>query len=146
MKAVIKKNYAIELICYAIILLFVYAALSKVFIFPIFVEDLKRSPLISKFSGILSVLLPLLELGISAMVFFERTRLQGLWGAFILMIIFTCYVGFIVFTDDSPPCSCGGLIRNLTWKNHLILNVMYTLMALTGIIIQRRIQWNWSKT
>ena len=141
MKALVKRNIVMEFICYAIILLFVYAALSKLFIFPIFVEDLKRSPVISNYSGILSFLLPAAELGISAMLFFDKSRLAGLYGALLLMILFAIYVGLIVFTNDSPPCSCGGLIRNLTWKNHLLLNVAYTLLALTGIILQKRIIW-----
>jgi hypothetical protein len=36
------------------------------------------------------------------------------------------------------PCSCGGVIKKLTWPQHLAFNIFFLLIAMTGIILQRK--------
>ncbi|PTT04260.1 hypothetical protein DBR11_00055 [Pedobacter sp. HMWF019] len=134
-----KKDITIDVISYAIILLFVYAALSKLFMYNIYVYDLNRSPFIAPYASLLSLTLPVTELSIAALLLFERTRLYGLYGATILMILFTIYVGAILgfVPNKDKPCTCGGLIRELTWPQHFIFNIFYTVLAASGIWLQR---------
>jgi putative oxidoreductase len=35
------------------------------------------------------------------------------------------------------PCSCGGVIRKLTWPQHLVLNLFYVALSVLGLILQR---------
>ncbi|GAA3929392.1 hypothetical protein GO495_06740 [Chitinophaga oryziterrae] len=140
-----RKVITLEIICYAVILLFAYAALSKLFLYNIYVKDLERSPFIGPYAAYLSLTLPVAELALSALLFFESTRRIGLWGSLVLMILFTGYVGLILGAVDSRPCTCGGLIRNLTWQQHFALNVTYTLLIALGIWLQKSITPSWQK-
>jgi hypothetical protein len=140
-----KRAITIDCICYAIILLFVYAALSKLFLYSVYVGDLKRSPFIAPYASYLSLTLPILELAISALLIVERTRLIALWGAFILMLLFTGYVALIIGVVNGKPCTCGGLIRKLSWGQHLALNIFYTILSITGIWLQKAQAAAWQR-
>ena len=133
-----KKEVIIEIATYMIIILFVYASLSKLLQFDIYVKDLHRSPFLKPYSTVLSIIVPAVELVISGLLFHPRTRLLGLYASTILMAVFTFYVWFIVAIVKDTPCSCGGLIRNLTWRQHLMFNIFYTVIAGIGTWLESR--------
>lgn len=133
-----KRKIWIEIICYAFILLFLYTAISKLIVYETSLNDLKRSPFIGGFARPLSVILPVLEILIPTLLFLPRYRMVGLYSAAGLMILFTGYVSAMVFTMDSLPCSCGGLIKYLTWKQHFFFNIFFTLLAVLGIYLHRK--------
>jgi hypothetical protein len=51
----------------------------------------------------------------------------------VMMIIFTIYILAIIRFSKHLPCSCGGIISELSWKEHLFLNVFLILLAAIGI-------------
>lgn len=132
-----KKTIIISAISYAFTLLFMYTALSKLFAYDLNLYDLRRSPMLGPYAETLAVLVPLVEITISVLLFVPRTRLTGLIGAFIVMLAFTAYVGYLVFTQSALPCTCGGIIRQLTWKQHFFFNVFFTMLAIVAIILHR---------
>jgi putative oxidoreductase len=70
---------------------------------------------------------------------FERTRMVGFISSFVLMTLFTIYTGAILLHFfDYVPCSCGGVIRKLTWPQHLVFNLFFVGLSVTGIVLQRR--------
>jgi len=133
-----KKQVLIETICALIIGLFVYAGISKFLDFKNFIDQMNNQPLPNSWTPFLVWAIPLLEVAISIALLFEYTRLLALYGSLIVMIIFTLYTG-IVLLHFFPyiPCSCGGVIRKLTWPQHLVLNVFYTALSSLGIVLQR---------
>jgi len=133
------KKRTVNIICYTLFALFVYAALSKLFTFNTYIYDLKRSAYIGKFSWLLSYALPALELTVAVTLLIDRTRILALYTSAALMFLFTLYVGILLKTVDYEPCTCGALIRELTWKQHLWFNTFFTLLALVGILLERKI-------
>lgn len=133
-----KRNIWIEIISYAFILLFMYTAIAKLITYYTSLNDLKRSPFIGDFALPLSILLPLSEIAISVLIFIPKYRKYGLIGATILMALFTGYVSAMVFTQETLPCSCGGLIKYLTWKQHFFFNIIFTLLGVVGIILESK--------
>lgn len=138
-----KRKILLDTICHLFVLLFVYTALSKLFLFHIYLYDLGRSPWIGKYANVLSILVPGLELGISVSllhsVLYNKPVTKGLYGALILMVAFTIYVAGILTLTTSRPCTCGGIIRELTWPQHLVFNIVFTILAAIGIALQRSI-------
>lgn len=128
-----KKENALLLIGYAFVLLFVYAALSKWFAYSSFLLDLKKSPLLSEFAGPLSILLPLIELLTAVLILSSRLQKMGLWFATSLMTLFTLYIVYILTLSEEIPCSCGGIIRNLSWPQHLIFNIIFTALGVFSL-------------
>jgi putative oxidoreductase len=128
-----KRIVFIETICYAFFFLFIYTAISKLLIYNTFLSDLHRSPLIGSLAGFVSIFIPLLELAAAGMVLFIQTRKWGLYLSLILMALFTGYVGYVLGMTHDRPCNCGGIIRNLSWKNHMILNTSLMVLSVIGI-------------
>lgn len=133
-----KRNTLIEIIAALFILLFVYTATSKFFAFNQFQYTLGRSPLIGKMATVVAWGLPIVELLIALLLFIPRMRRWGLWASFGIMLFFTGYLGYMIYFTPDRPCSCGGVLKQMTWKQHLVFNIGFTLLALLGLWLQRR--------
>jgi len=36
------------------------------------------------------------------------------------------------------PCSCGGVLQEMSWQQHLVFNIVFTLLALLAAILERK--------
>jgi putative oxidoreductase len=133
-----KRNQLVEIIAALFILLFVYTATSKLFEFNSFRSVLSRSPLIGSTAPLIAWTLPILEIVIATFLFFPRTRRKGLWASLIIMLLFTGYLGYMIYFTSDRPCSCGGVLQQMTWKQHLVFNIFFTLLAAFGLWWQKR--------
>lgn len=134
------RKIAVDIVVFSYILLFVYAALTKLLDYQKFVVQLGQSPILTNYAQVLAVVVPFIELGISLMLIFPKTRLKGLYAAFGLMVIFTTYIVLASRFSDYVPCSCGGVLEGMTWTQHLIFNTVFVLLALIGILLQPNIR------
>ena len=134
-----KRQVLLECISALLILLFVYASLSKFIDFKTFYGEMNNQPLPNSWTPFLVWAIPCTEIGISVSLVFERTRLLGFYGSLIVMGLFTIYTG-IVLMHFFPyvPCSCGGVIKRLSWTQHLILNLFFVAISIVGVIFQTR--------
>jgi uncharacterized membrane protein YphA (DoxX/SURF4 family) len=133
--SVTTKSIFLNSICLLYILLFVYAAVSKLLDFENFQVQLGQSPLLSAFASWVSWAVPIIELLISLLLIFPKYRLIGFFSAFSLMILFTTYIIIILNFSSFVPCSCGGILEKMNWTQHLIFNIVFVLLALGGILI-----------
>jgi uncharacterized membrane protein YphA (DoxX/SURF4 family) len=129
------KKTIVDITCLLYILLFVYAAISKLLDFENFQVQLGQSPMLSAFTGFVSWAVPILELLIVVLLLFPRLRFFGLFTAFSLMVMFTAYIFIILTYSSFVPCSCGGILEKLGWTEHLIFNVVFIILAAVGILI-----------
>jgi uncharacterized membrane protein YphA (DoxX/SURF4 family) len=129
------KEVFVEIISVLLILLFVYSALSKVLEFQNFQAQLGQSPLLSAYTGFISYAVLIVEFTIALLLAFPKTRFVGLLSSFVLMIMFTAYIIVILNYSSFVPCSCGGILEKLGWKEHLIFNVVFTILAVTACLI-----------
>jgi putative oxidoreductase len=133
-----KRNILIEIISALFILLFVYTAASKLLEFRDFRFVLSMSPLIGKLSTLVAWILPFTEIIIALLLFFPATRRKGLWASLAIMILFTAYLGYMIYFTPTRPCSCGGVLQKMTWKQHLVFNIFFTLLAMLGLWWDKR--------
>lgn len=61
------------------------------------------------------------------------TRWYGLILAALLMSLFTAYIAYMLITASALPCSCGGIISKLGWKEHLWLNIILFIIACLAV-------------
>lgn len=136
-----KRQVLLECISALLILLFVYASLSKFLDWRTFNREMAHQPLPHTLTRLLVWIVPFSEIAISVSVVFERTRLLGFYASTVLMGTFTIYTA-IVLMHFLPfiPCSCGGVIKRLTWPQHLVLNLFYTGLSVVGVVLQRKKQ------
>lgn len=130
-----KKQIIIEVISFLFILLFVYAALMKLMDVEKFQVQLGQSPLLMAFAKPVSYVVPITELVIAGMLIFSRTRLVGFYAAFTMMVMFTVYIVIILNFASHVPCSCGGILEDMNWTEHLIFNIGFVLLAVIGIVL-----------
>ncbi len=134
-----KKQVTLECISALLILLFLYASLSKFMDFKTFTGEMNNQPLPNSWTPFLVWFIPCTEILLSIALIFERTRLLGLYGSLVLMGLFTVYTSIILMHFFAyVPCSCGGIIKRLTWRQHLVFNLFFVALAISGVIIQRR--------
>ncbi|MNQ01726.1 Methylamine utilization protein MauE [compost metagenome] len=129
------QNQFLETICLVYILLFVYAAVSKLLDFENFQVQLGQSPLLSAYASWVSWLVPIIELILALLLFFPKWRVIALFAAFSLMVMFTAYIYIILNYSSFVPCSCGGILEKMGWTEHLIFNVVFIMLAAVGILI-----------
>ena len=117
------------------ILLFVYAAVSKLIDFENFQVQLGQSPLLSAFAGPIAWIVPIVEIVISGLLIFPKARLIGLFAAFFLMVMFTAYILIILNFSSFVPCSCGGILEKMSWKTHMVFNIIFIMLAVAAILL-----------
>lgn len=122
-----------QILSYFFVLLFCYAAVSKVLDFENFTVQLAQSPLLSAYAGIISYTVIIVEIVTVIILCFPQTRLWGLYASLGLMAGFTIYIYLILYYSDFVPCSCGGILEKLGWTEHLIFNIGCIIIALLAI-------------
>lgn len=119
---------------FLLILLFTYTGISKLSGHEQFEAQLSLQPDLAPLSLFLSWMLPVAELLTVLFLLFERTLLSGLLSATFLMTAFTIYVAGMLLFQSSLPCSCGGVIAQMTWKEHLIFNFFFMCLSWMALI------------
>jgi hypothetical protein len=61
-------------------------------------------------------------------------------------VAFTVYIIVLMNIADHLPCSCGGVLAELSWGEHIVFNCVYIVLGILGIILERRIRINTSTT
>jgi hypothetical protein len=132
------RSVIIEIIIGLLVILWVYAAISK-WLESRLIYQLTSSHLIGyNFGHILYWALPIGELVIAALLLFEPTKKLGLILSAGLLSIFIGYIIYILTLAMAVPCSCGGIIAEFSWKQHLVFNALYLLLNLIGILLQQK--------
>jgi len=132
------KRIIVDVVCYLFIALFIYTAVSKLIAMDTFKLILVNYPLIGRYHNAVAYLVPLVEIGISITLILPITRKIGLIASMILMVLFLIYILYMFYIDSSLPCSCGGIIAKLSWKNHSWFNSGLILLAFIGLKIYKK--------
>lgn len=129
------KQIAVDIICWLLVLLFIYAAISKLIDYQKFLVQLGKSPVLTAFSSQIVWLIPSVEILIAILLSLGRHRLTGLYASFCMMVIFSGYIVTILKFSSYIPCSCGGILENMNWTQHLIFNAFFVVLCITGILL-----------
>lgn len=123
------KTIFVQLTVYFFILLFVYAASSKLMDFQKFQTQLEQVFRSSTYAISISYIVIITELLIVGFLCYKKTRKTGLYFSLALMIVFTGYVFIILNFRDHLPCSCGGILEKMGWTEHLYFNITSVILA-----------------
>tara|TARA_R110002111_G_scaffold90142_2_gene140389 strand:- start:1120 stop:1563 length:444 start_codon:yes stop_codon:yes gene_type:complete len=133
------KSTLLEIICLLFVVLFVYAAFSKIWLYSSFEVQVHQSPLLRSISNYAWVVLAL-ELVIAALLIIPKYRLLGLYASLSIMTLFTTYLIVMLNFFDSKdiPCSCGGILNTIGWREHIYFNLFFVVISVIGIIISTK--------
>jgi uncharacterized membrane protein YphA (DoxX/SURF4 family) len=128
-------NAVVEFIAYLFVLLFIYAAVSKLLDFENFRVQLGQSPMLGAYAEFIIWAVPLLEILVAVALSIGRYRRTALLASYTLMVMFTVYIYTILNYSSFVPCSCGGVLEKMSWNEHLIFNIVFIVLALLGVFI-----------
>lgn len=133
------KKIVIEIIAALLVLLFLYASFSKIFGFRLFVEEMNNQPFPNWMTPYLVVIIPGAEILIAVALLFDRTRKVGFYGAVAFLFLFTLYAALVLFHFfEYIPCTCGGMIKKLSWGQHLLFTSLFLILSIAGLALSRK--------
>ncbi len=114
----------------ALALLWSYAALSKLLTYQATRFQLLGHKLIMNHAGVIAWLIPAMELILVVLLLWRNTRRVGLYASAMLLAVFTAYIIYMFVYYPAKPCSCGGVLAALSWRQHIVFNLAFMLPAL----------------
>jgi len=132
------RKVIIEIISALFILLFLYTSINKTFHIHTTAIVIGLTSSLDNVSYVVAWSIVVSEYLVSILLLIPKTRRYGLLGSLILMLGFTVYIGLMLMTKSSLPCSCGGVISKLSWKQHLIFNIFFTFLAFVGVWLEMK--------
>lgn len=117
------------------LVLFIYTATSKLLNYENFETQLGQSPVFTAYADYLVIALPIFELSVAGLFLISNYQLIAYYLSFALMVMFTTYIIIILNFSDFIPCSCGGVLEDLSWSEHIVFNLFFIVLAILGILI-----------
>ena len=134
-----KATYFKAIVPVLLILLFVYTATSKFLDYDKFVFQMRLAPvpLMKMFASILGYFVPAIEMLIAIFLgagfFYYKLKIKALYASVILLSIFEIYIGIMLLSGFQLPCTCGGVVSQMGWKQHLFFNAIFILGGILTI-------------
>jgi Methylamine utilisation protein MauE len=121
-----KRKLIIEIISALLIVFFLYNAISNY----LQIQSLKNllAFYTTDISGIAWTII-VVEAIIVLLLFIPRTRLAGLLTALLLIL----YAGYTVLRTPHFPHDFGGILNNLSSKQHILIYSLLVLLAIVGV-------------
>lgn len=126
-----------RVVVFVLIFLFIYTGSGKLFNHYGFYWQLTLLPFISNYAYFISWFIPLIELFISLLLLFPSLRLLGFYCSLVLLILFSVYLTLMIYSGANLPCSCGGVIEYLSWKQHILFNLFFIILSAIAIKVER---------
>ena len=134
-----KKKTFVDIICALLIILFIYTGVNKLWDYDNFKLQMGRSPFIQNWNAFIATTFPTGEILLALLLVVPKSRLLGLYLSYVLMALFTGYIWLMLNYAPDLPCSCGGVLAEMSWKDHLYFNAGYSVLAMAGIFLQANI-------
>jgi putative oxidoreductase len=132
------KHIILKCIIFLLIMLWVYAALSKLLDFERGRSQMLNQVFPSRLGNILVWAVPIVELLTAGLLTIKRTALAGLYSSLFLLAAFSLYIGLVMTNVFGRiPCSCGGILEKMSWGQHLVFNLVFLLLTIVAVLFRR---------
>ena len=137
------RKRIIEMLNALLILLFVYAGVSKLLDYTLFKNMLRLPPWYfpATVAGHIAWLLPVGLLSIAIMLLIPSLRLKGLWLSLLALLAFTTAIALLFLSGASLPCSCNGVFAAMSWEWHALFNIVFILLTTITIGLYKLERW-----
>jgi hypothetical protein len=115
-----------------LIFLFLYTALTKLYDVSRFAAAMKHNNLLYPYADVLKWLVPVTEIIIVILLCILQTRRTGILISAILLALFAGYISYMLLQDSDLPCTCGGILESMSWKQHLMLNISMAALSMSA--------------
>ncbi len=124
------RRLFINISVFLIVFLLVYTGVSKLLDYEQFGTDLEKSPIIpTSLVPLITFALPISEILLALALLSTRWRKDAFLVSGFLFVLFTLYLCIILYAADYVPCSCGGVVAQMSWEWHIVMNVFFILIS-----------------
>lgn len=138
-----KRIRITNIVSLLLLLLFIYTAMSKFLDYDRFVFQMKLAPvpLMKWAAPILGWLIPsietLLVIGLTIGLFITKVIVKALYASIMMLSLFEIYITIMLLSGSHLPCTCGGLISQMGWGQHLLFNAFFIIIGYISIRFQK---------
>jgi hypothetical protein len=133
------RKVVIEIVAALLVLLFIYASVSKLLAYSVFVDEINNQPFPNWMTPYLVVIIPGSEILIALALLFDRTRMIGLCASLILLFLFTLYAALVLFNVfDYIPCTCAGMLKKMNWTQNLLFTATFLVLSIIAIALHKK--------
>ena len=119
--------------------LFAYAALSKLLNYGQSRREMLNQVFPSEMALTLTWLIPILELLLTAMLLRAGIRKLSFLFSLVLLSMFSIYIAVSMNgVFGRIPCSCGGLLGQMSYGIHLVFNLFFILISWLGLMASQQ--------
>jgi hypothetical protein len=129
-----------DITCLLLLLLFVYTSASKFLNYDRFIFQMRLAPVpwMKILAPILAWLVPSIETLIAigfviGVLFIPAFKVKSLYASVILLLAFEIYIMVMLSSGLHLPCTCGGIISQMGWKQHLLFNGLFIIAGILSI-------------
>jgi putative oxidoreductase len=134
------KIDVVEICAGVLALLFFYAATSKLMNYERSKVEMFKQIFPRNIAEVLVWAVPVTELLIMLGLLFNVSRLKALYASALLLTAFTLYIAITMSgVFGRIPCSCGGILKHMSYWVHLGFNLIFIVLAVLGIALEK--QW-----
>lgn len=127
---------SVAVITALLVLLYTYTVMSKLSDISEFRAQMFNQAFSHQLAIMLLYLVPSAEILAITLLLSSRYRIAGFILSVILMACFTGYVALVLLGFyERVPCSCGGVLKSIGWGWHLVLNTVFWLLSLAGLLL-----------
>lgn len=131
-------TFAARLIPYAFVLLFTYAAVSKLMDFENFRVQLAQSPLLGTYPDVMAYTIITVLLLTVLLLCFRESKTAGLYTTLIFASLSMLYIGMMLINKDNLPCTCIAFFEKLSWKSNFWFSTGLSVAACTSLCVKKK--------
>lgn len=135
------SQYLINTIRYAFVLLFTYAAVSKILDFENFQVQLGQSPLLNEHPEVMAYCIIIALLITVLLLCFGKAKKAGLYSTLIFASLSMLYIGIVLINKYNLPCTCIAFFEKLSWKSNLWFCAGIDLVAFISLCITKNSEY-----
>ncbi|AXY72663.1 hypothetical protein D3H65_01145 [Paraflavitalea soli] len=132
-----KKMIITDCIAWTLILFLFHIAVTKISHPAATRFEIGLTPQFAPYASSLTWILSVAEIIIALLLMFKRFRMIGFWALMFLSTLYT--VLMLTITQDMPHFR-GGFLHQLSFNNHLGINITIFLLSLIGALITLRLK------
>lgn len=137
----ISKQRYTEIFAALIVVVFIYAAGSKLADFDYFKWQMHAQKFSAQVAEVVIYTLPSIEIAVSLMLIFQPSRNLGFLASTLLMLVFTLYMGLVHFGYyQDVPCACGGILQDMGFGVHFYFNLTFLIVAGIGSLLSNHLR------
>jgi len=123
---------------YLFVLLFVYAAVSKLLDFETFKVQIGEIEFMGAYATGIAWLLIGMQLFTAGLLLLTHTRRLGLYLSFALLCLFSSYTFSVLNFSSYVPCACAGIFPGMGWHFQLYFNIVLALIAFLTLFLEKK--------